>query len=244
MDTANPPKTKKRQTPDSLSRRALAGRSLAAIAALLLIGTCVLCARWGYADLVAADASSRQAAMQEHAAKTGELADAPQANTLRDELMLAQRFDPRNPTTAEQLGGLYALNVREGGAIRNQRAKALEQYSQAVVMRPTSPYSWASLAWTKYYLGQVDAEFYRALDAAIQLGPWEPEVQYLVVDLGLALWDELPPGMRPKIMTIAQNGTRRYAPQIIAIARKQARLAEVCKIEKLRVMPACKTVSG
>ena len=97
-----------------MKRRDLLKSAVPATAALLLIGTCVLCARWGLADLVAADASSRQAAMQEHAAKTGELADAPQANTLRDELMLAQRFDPRNPTTAEQLGGLYALNSNIG----------------------------------------------------------------------------------------------------------------------------------
>ena len=111
-------------------------------------------------------------------------------------------------------------------------------------MRPTSPYSWANLAWTKFHLKQIDAEFYLALDSAIRLGPWEPEVQFVVVDLGFALWQQLPAEMRPKILAIAQNGQRRYGTQIAAIAHQRGRLADVCKFEKLATMPVCKAISG
>ena len=246
MDTANRPKTKPTR-PDSRPHHPVAGRWPAAIGALLLMGVCVLCARWGFADLLASDAIARQAVLQERADGKGEPVAAREAKAVGDALLLAQRFDPGNPTIAEQLGSLYALNVRNGdagGALGSQRAKSLEQYALAVAMRPTSPYSWANLAWTKYYLGQVDAEFYRALEHAIRLGPWEPEVQFVVVDLGFALWDEMPAALRPKILAMAQNGQRRYAAQMIAIARKRGRLADVCKFEKLAVMAACRPVSG
>ena len=248
MDTANRPKTKLKPTrPDSLRRHTVAGRWPAALGALLLAAVCVFCARWGFADLIAQDAIVRQSALSERAARTGAPADARVARAIGEELLLAQRFDPGSPAIAEQLGSLYALNVREGDAgigLGAQRGKALEQYSKAAAMRPTSPYSWANLAWTKYYLGLADAEFYRALDNAIRLGPWEPEVQIVAVDLGFAMWNDLPAAMRPKVMAMAQNGQRRQAEKIIAIARKHGRLMDVCKFEKLAKMAACMPASG
>ena len=246
MDTANPPKTK-RPRPDRRPLRTATRRGLAVVGACLLIGVCVLCARRGWADRVAADATIRLTALQEASARTGAAVAAGEARALAAALELAQRFEPGNPTTAEQLGGLYSLNVREaeaGAALGSQRARALEQYAMAVALRPTSPYAWANLAWTKYYLGQVDAEFYRALEAAMRLGPWEPEVQFVVVDLGLALWDEMPAALRPGILAMAQNGQRRYPSQIVAIAGKRGRLAEVCNFEKLAKMAVCKAISG
>ncbi len=246
MDTANRPKTKPRR-PDSLARQAVGGRVMAGLGAFFLTGVCILCARWGYVDLLVMDAAERQAALVDRVTKTGAPPDTEQVNAIRDEFMRAQRLDARNPTIAEQLGALYALNVRggeAGGGIGSQRAKALEQYSLATVLRPTSPYAWANLAWTRYYLGQVDAEFYRAMVNAIQLGPWEPEVQFVVVDLGFALWDEMPADLRPKVLTMAKNGQRRYAPQILAIAQKRGRLADVCAFENLAKMVACKPVSS
>jgi len=224
-----------------------AGRGWAALGVCLLIGVCVLCARRGLADLVVIDASARQRALQEEMARTGELATAGEARAVAESFLRAQSLEPGNPATAEQLAGLYTLNARDpqsGGALGPQWAKAREQYAGAVVMRPTSPYSWANLAWTKYYLGQVDAEFYHALDVAIRLGPWEPEVQFIVTDLGFALWDELPAEIRPGVLAMAQNGQRRNATQIAAIAQKRGRLAEVCGSEKLAKLPACKPVAG
>ena len=87
--------------------------------------------------------------------------------------------------------------------------------------------------------GQLDTELYVALQNAINLGPWEPEVQFVVVDLGFALWDEMPIDLRPQILALAENGQRRYAAQIVAIAQKRGRLTEVCKLEKLATLPAC-----
>ena len=246
MDTANRPKTKPRR-PDSLRLTPGVGRWPAVIGAVLLIGAVVFGVRSGIADLIIQDAIIRQTEMSEHAARTGTLADMREANAIRDALLHSQRLEPGNPTTAEQLGSLYSLNVRNvdaGTTPGAQREKALEQYSRAVVLRPTTPYSWANIAWTKYHLGQVDGDFYRALDNAIRLGPWEPEIQMVILDFGFALWDELPPDMRPKILAVARNGQRRQAENVLAIARKRGRLAEVCKLEKLAKSAACMPASG
>lgn len=246
MDTANRPKTKPRR-PDSLRLTPGVGRWPAVIGAVLLIGAGVFSVRSGIADLIFQDAIIRQTELSERSARTGTLADMREANAIRDALLHSQRLEPGNPATAEELGSLYSLNVRNvdaGTTLGAQREKALEQYSRAVELRPTSPYSWANIAWTKYHLGQVDADFYRALDNAIRLGPWEPEIQMVIVDFGLALWDELPPDMRPKILAVARNGQERQAENILAIARKRGRLAEVCKFEKLAKSAACMPASG
>ena len=246
MDTASHPKTKPRR-PDSRPHSTTAGLILPSIGALLLIGVCVLCARWGLADRIIVDAIERQSALQERIARTGEPADAREVASLVDAFLLAQRFEPGNPGIPEQLGALYALKVRDGGAsdvIHNQGANALEQFSRAVEMRPSSPYAWANLARIKYDQGQVDDVFYRALDNAMRLGPWEREVQFTVVDLGFALWDKAPTALRPQILSVVQNGLTRDAAQILAIAQKRGRLAEVCKFEKLASVAACKPISG
>ncbi len=242
--TVNHPKIK-RPRPDSRPLQFVAGRGfLAVVVASLLIGACIVCARWGIADRIASDATMRQMGLQAHAARTGEALSSRDAGALVESFLLAQHLDPANPGLAEQLGGVYALDVREEGAdntIHRQWQKSLAQYSKAVVMRPTSPYSWANRAWTKYYLGEVDDHFYQALVNAIRLGPWEPEVQFVVADLGFALWDKMPVELRPEVLALAQNAQNRYPGQIALIAKKRGRLAEVCHFEKLASTPICKT---
>ena len=246
--TGNHQKTKLTK-PDSRLPSAV-GRISSLAAAGLLLALCVFCARWGFADLVALDALSTQATLQATATRTGEAVEAKAADEVVSALLRAQHIDPGNPATAEQLGGAYTMDVQKGrdagpkSAVSRQWSQAYEQYSRAVVLRPTSPYSWANRAWAKYYLGQIDRDLYLALQNAINLGPWEPEVQFVVVDLGFALWEEMPVDLRPQVLTLAQNGVRRYAAQIIAIAKKRGHLADVCKFEKLAPLPACKSVAG
>ena len=246
--TGSPPKTK---PPKPDSRLPSAAERIAAVAAAgLLIALCVFCARWGFADIVVVDALSTQASLQAKAKRAGVAVDAKEASEVIASLHRAQRIDPGNPNTAEHLGGAYTTGVQSkreagpNGALTRQWPQAFEQYSRAVVLRPTSPYSWANRAWTKYYLGQIDRDLYAALQNAINLGPWEPPVQFVVVDLGFALWEEMPVDLRPQVLAVAQNGARRHGAQIIAIAQKRGHLADVCKFEKLASLPACKSVAG
>lgn len=223
---------------------------MAVAAAGLLLSLCVFCARWGFADILTVDALSTQANLQAKSIRAGEAVDAQEANEVVTTLLRAQHLDPGNPATAEQLGGAYTTDIQNkrdagpNGAVTRQWPHAFEQYSRAVVLRPTSPYSWANRAWTKYYLGQIDRDLYVAMQNAISLGPWEPEVQFVVVDLGFALWEEMPVVLRPQVLALAQNGVRRYGAKIVSIAQKRGHLADVCKFEKLAPLPACKSVAG
>ena len=227
-----------------------AERVAAVAAAGLLLSLCVFSARWGIADIVVVDALLTQALLQAKATRTGEAVDANEAGEVVASLHRAQAIDPDNPATAEHLGGAYTIDVQNKrvagpkGALTRQWQQAFEQYSRAVVLRPTSPYSWANRAWTKFYIGQLDRDLYVALQNAINLGPWEPEVQFVVVDLGFALWEDMPVDLRPQVLALAQNGVRRYGPQIISIAQKRGHLADVCKFEKLAALPACKSPAG
>lgn len=243
MDTASRPATKKPRRPDSRSHRTVAGRILAVVGALFLMGASVQSARWGFGEIVLADALVRLDELAGRAGGRGDAVLLREVAAIDDALQLAQRIDPGNPATAEARGGLHSLIVRESAdsiPVGGQRALALGQFATAVDLRPTSPYTWANLARTRYALGLIDEAFYRALRHAIRLGPWEPEVQFAVVDMGFALWDEMPADLRPGVLAMAQNGQRRYAAQIVAIAQTRGRQAEVCVFEKLAALPACK----
>ena len=148
MHTANHPTTN--QTgPDSRLPTTAACRGVAVITACLLTFLCVLCARWGYADIVATIAMSQQSAILEKAARTGEAVAPQDANEVIVSLLLAQGIDSGNPATAEQLGGAYTIDVQDTSQPKSKRllsrqwAKAFEQYSRAVALRPTSPYACA-----------------------------------------------------------------------------------------------------
>ncbi len=216
----------------------------------MLLSLCVFCARWGVADLLVVDALATQSLLQAKATRSGSAIDAKEAGEVIASLLHAQRIDPTNPATAEHLGGAYAIDVqnkREAGsksAIARQWPEAFEQYSRAGVLLPTSPNAWANRAWTKYYLGQIDRDLFAALQNAINMGPWEPEVQFVVIDLGFALWEVMPVDLRPQVLELAQNGARRHGAQIIAIAQRRGHMADVCKFEKLALLPACKSVAG
>ncbi len=247
MDTASHPKTRRRPRPESHAEHSFTARVVALGGAVTLCAACVLCARWGFSEIILSEAITRQEALAERSMRTGEAALTREIREINEALVLAQRIDPGNPTTAESRGSLHLLNVREsddGYATGGQQSIALEQFALALALRPGSPYTWANLARTKYNLGLVDAQFHLSMRNAILLGPWEPEVQFAVVDMGLALWDELPSDLRPKVLAMAQNGQRRYAKEIVAIAERRRRLSDICKFEKLALMPACKAESG
>lgn len=141
-------------------------------------------------------------------------------------------------TTAAQRSATSTLTLNK--TVLNQNSALTEQL-QAITARPVSAYSWAKLAWIKYQAGQVDDAFYLALHNAAQLGPWEPEVQFVVIDLGFALWDEMPKSIQPVINSMAANATHRYAATVAEIASKRGRLNLVCSSEKLAKMKVCTT---
>jgi hypothetical protein len=156
-----------------------------------------------------------------------------------EELSIAQasvrqalEFEPSNPMFVEQSARLQELRAlglpaRDPG-IRDGLRQSLAQYREAAAMRPGSPYVWASIAMLKVRLNDMDAEFYGALERAGRLGPWEPQVQIAMIDVGLATWPWLARAGREWVLGALERGLKRQEAEIRRIAAVHGTLPQVC----------------
>jgi hypothetical protein len=151
-----------------------------------------------------------------------------------ERLQRARDLDSRNPTTAEETGRLHELRARSKRASAQpsqaELRLALEQFRLSLWLRPGSPYSWANLAYVKSLLGQRDEEFVAALRAAVEFGPWEPEVQIQVAEIGFRDWERLPPGARAHVRSAVAKGLKRQDETLFSLALAHGRLDVICTI--------------
>ena len=206
--------------PVSPKRWLPAGVTILALAALTATAL-----RWGIADAGLSQASREMARWE----ADGALPDLDTWLDVRSMLLAAQRHESGNPTLQEAQARLHAQRHDGNSGVEVFQEQALEYFQRAAVQRPVSPYTWASIALTRYRLGFTDAELQRALANAALLGPWEPEVQFIVADIGFALWDELPDAQRKEVLEMAVRGMKRYPESMVRIAEKRGRLALVCQ---------------
>ncbi len=68
------------------------------------------------------------------------------------------------------------------------RHQALQSLRAAASQRPTWPYVWADLAYTKLMLLELDDEFGRALRQAHYFGPWRIQINRKLAQIGLMAW--------------------------------------------------------
>lgn len=146
--------------------------------------------------------------------EAGEIAEA------RASLREALDFEPSNPLFVEQ----FARTEEMKAAF----SQSLAGWREAARMRPGSPYAWASIALLKLRLGEMDAEFYGALERAARLGPWEEPVQIAIADAGLAVWRRLAPPARALVIADLERALLRHAPEIRRIANAHGTLPLVC----------------
>ncbi len=162
-----------------------------------------------------------------------------------DALGAAQRLAPEDPSLYDHLGVAYDLAAAAfdpKGRWNVHTEFALLHFQQAAARRPTSPYSWASIATMKYRLGRIDEELFQALALSMRLGPWEPQVQIMVSDLGLALWDRLDTHQKGEIRENWRRTAVRQADQLakLAIARKRVDLLCKTSLDALKNRLECK----
>jgi hypothetical protein len=203
--------------------------TIAAGLALCLLAMAVVALRWGRADAMHREAEREMARWQHDRSMPG-LAEWLET---RDALAQALRLDPRNPAIAESNGLLHSQRVQEGSGSGVFQEEALGFFEEAAVRRPTSPYTWANIALTRYRLGRTDAKFMAALSQAQRLGPWEPEVQLIAADFGLAMWDEMDAAGRAELKATLARGAKRQGAQVVQLAEKRGRLGLVCEIPEL-----------
>ena len=230
----------------SRGQRSLAPVSVGAIA--VLMAAALLWAAWttiqrGRAESFADEVEIAQQEWIATQRKTGALPDITALRAATAALELARRLDEINPRYAELLGQIYAAVAISGDVVKGFDARSLDYFAEAVVRRPSSPYAWANLAWAKYQAGQIDRVLMTALAQAARLGPWEKEVQFVVVDLGFALWAEIPPTLQTSVTTTAKNAQRHWPNEVATIAEKRGRLAEVCGFEQTAATTLCKMLA-
>lgn len=153
-----------------------------------------------------------------------------------DALREALRLAPQDPALWESLGFAYDIGARSfvpnggrgGWSVYSEFA--LIHFRQAAALRPTSPYSWAGVAVMKYRLNQIDEEFRQAFSSAMRLGPWEPGLQLITSDLGLALWNSLDPLLRDEVRESWRRTAVRQADQLARLALTHGRTGVLCEV--------------
>ena len=144
----------------------------------------------------------------------------------------ALALEPSNPHFVEhsaRLQELRALGLQRGDpAMRDGLRRSLAQYREAAAMRPGSPYVWASIAMLKVRLNDMDFEFYSALEHAGRLGPWEPQVQIAMIDVGLATWKWLSRPGKDWVLGALERGLLREAVEVQRLAAIHGTLPLVC----------------
>jgi hypothetical protein len=202
---------------------------LAAAAGLCLLALTVVALRWGMADVLHRDADRSMERWQ----RERSMPVLTEWLETRDKLARAHRLDPGNAAIVESSGLLHSQRVGDGSGSGVFQEEALAHFEQAAVLRPTSPYTWANIALTRYRIGNTDAKFSTALSTAQRMGPWEPEVQLIAADFGLALWDELDGASRVALKANLARAAKRQGPQLVQLGEKRGRLELVCELPEL-----------
>lgn len=204
-----------------LPRAAIGLPAVAVLAALAVVAV-----RHGTADLLAV-----QGRTAIRTADPGPAALDPQAwAPAQSRFERALQLDPGEPALAEDLGRLHELRSRgaPGADAGAELGIALGYFRASLARRPTSPYTWANLAMVKSGLGQLDAEFRNAVDRAARLGPWEPEVQLALADIGLRHWDRLPPPVRATLHAAMGRALKRQDGRLFELAQSYGRMDVMC----------------
>ena len=149
-----------------------------------------------------------------------------------------------NPWALEGAGAMDLARMRASRIPREALAATRDanmRFRQALRQRPTSPYLWANLALTKLYLNEIDGELFAALRHADELGPWEQTVQQTTLFVGLAVWQDLDPGLRQALMRTLQRGASRNPRKMFEIVKSYTRFDLVCAIEEYKLIagPDC-----
>jgi hypothetical protein len=192
--------------------------SIAGIA--LLVATSMHALRAGFAGSVIYDASVEINSW----ASSGRLPGPQTWHWTHSDLHQAVAYAPANPNGHDLLGVLDSTRTEPG-----YLAESIAEFTRAIELRPTSPYTWANIVEVKYLQGDTGTTFERAVVRAARLGPWEPEVQRVVADYGLAVWDEVDAQTREAVRTMVANGMRRNPKQMLQIAERRGRLAIACR---------------
>ncbi|MBI3715720.1 MAG: hypothetical protein HY255_06970 [Betaproteobacteria bacterium] len=193
-----------------------------------------------WADLHARSAAHGQERLQQSAGALGQVVRYRDWQAVHDELQMTLSLDPGNPSLRRQAADLLAIPLKDGDRYRSFLDESRNEATKAAILRPGFAYEWSNLATAKYRLGEIDPVLFRSLQNAAMLGPWEPPVQWEVIDTGFAVWDQLPKPVQENVLALARNGARHYPNEVLNIAQRRGRLELVCGSAILGKMSQCR----
>lgn len=193
------------------------GKGLSWVLGALALFVVFSAVRLGAADLLCGYAADRMAKWPQGGG------DASSVDGVSRILDAVRWIAPDNPDVYEAAARLDMVRADRPDAGDEERETALRhgitQIRHAISLRPVSPYGWAILLRLKSGLGEYDAEFRRSLERTVSLGPWEPDLQVMVADVGLRAWAALPDAERKMVGESIARGMKRQAGTMFAIAR-------------------------
>jgi hypothetical protein len=151
----------------------------------------------------------------------------------RDDLRHALQITPGNAQLYDDLGFLHATRAKgmgtpeQGSAAHTYQLQLLDEaivsYRAATTLRPTFPYSWAYLALAKHLKGELDAEFWRAFDKAMQYGHSEAGVQPTLAQIAFARWNTVGPQRQQSTIQMVNTAQEQAKIRLLELAQ-QARV--------------------
>ena len=173
--------------------------------------------------------------LQTHLDAWAEEAEAPaieQWETANSFYSNALKLTPSDPALLQQGGQLYewkavimADDDRTAAAAMRQ---ALQYYERSLHLRPSWPYAWTDYATARARAGHFDDSFQHAFSRALELGPWEEQVQLGISRLGLSAWSRLSRENRRSLMLNMRKFAARQWRQLVKMAEQTATLPIVC----------------
>lgn len=170
-----------------------------------------------------ADASKEDAQYFIERWRAGRLVLAPaRLDELQAQLNRGLAVDSENAKLEEDLARLLAWRAERASlvdpVVRARLAEMRDRCAHAAALRPTSERAWASVAASRYLLGQIDAEFAAAMELSLRYGPWNQGVQMNVIRVGLAAWTFLPATLQAQLrQAIHRQAHWRLSPQAAAL---------------------------
>lgn len=184
------------------------GRFLAMVLVAVLLAAVWYAGQRGIADVIA-----QEPRHEIERWRSGKLVpDKAGLDAILAALNKARSHDPRNPRLLEEAARFQAARVAGRltlePEVREARLQSLALFRQALEQRPTSGEAWVSVALIKLQLGETDREFSHSLQQTLRRSPWEPKVQLLAIELGLAGWMALTDPLRETLKQAIQTQAR------------------------------------
>jgi hypothetical protein len=202
----------------------------AVVALVLLLGYALsVAARTGLADVYAAPAESYLQTKRD----AGEVLSRNEWQALHGNLIRALALAPGDPENLSELGRLYRILLEaadlDAGEISRDGDAGAAYYQAALVLRPTWPWDWGSLALVKYQQYQDTSGVYQdALVRAVEFGPRESALQDRVAELGSHSWSALNPAAARAVLTAADRALERDPQWFSGMSDAKERWGPLC----------------